>query len=138
MVREEMAGGERITGQRLVPYVMFTEPPLACVGLSEGEAKRQGIPVRIAKLPMSNVLRTEATDEPQGFMKVVVGADNDTILGFTMIGSEAGEVMAAIQAALLAALPYTKLRDAVIAHLPMAQGFRPLFSGVPPRRVSVS
>ncbi len=138
IVRDNMAGGDRTTGDRLVPYVMFTDPPLARVGLSEGEAKRQGIPVRIAKLPMSNVLRTEATDETHGFMKVVVGADNDTILGFTMIGSEAGEVMAAIQAAMLAALPYTKLRDAVIAHLTMAEGFGPLFAGVPPRRVSVS
>src|SRR5258707_5036407 len=87
---------------------------------------------------MSNVLRTKATDETKGFMKVVVGANADRILGFTMIGSEAGEVMAAIQAAMLAALPYTKLRDAVIAHLTMAEGFGPLFAGVPPRRVSVS
>jgi pyruvate/2-oxoglutarate dehydrogenase complex dihydrolipoamide dehydrogenase (E3) component len=117
IVRDNMEGGNRTTGDRLVPYVMFTDPPLARVGLSEGEARLQGIPVRVAKLPMSNVLRTEATDETGGFMKVVVGADNDTILGFTMIGSEAGEVMAAIQAAMLAALPYTKLRDAVIAHL---------------------
>jgi pyruvate/2-oxoglutarate dehydrogenase complex dihydrolipoamide dehydrogenase (E3) component len=139
IVRDNMAGGDRTTGDRLVPYVMFTDPPLARVGLSEGEARLQGIPVRVAKLPMSNVLRTEATDETRGFMKVVVGADNDTILGFTMIGSEAGEVMAAIQAAMLAALPYTKLRDAVIAHLTMAEGFGPLFANVPPpRRASVS
>lgn len=138
IVRDNMEGGNRTTGDRLVPYVMFTDPPLARVGLSEGEARLQGIPVRVAKLPMSNVLRTEATDETRGFMKVVVGADNDTILGFTMIGSEAGEVMAAIQAAMLAALPYTKLRDAVIAHLTMAEGFGPLFAGVPPRRASVS
>jgi pyruvate/2-oxoglutarate dehydrogenase complex dihydrolipoamide dehydrogenase (E3) component len=138
IVRDNMAGGNRTTGNRLVPYVMFTDPPLARVGLSEGEARLQGIPVRIAKLPMSNVLRTEATDETRGFMKVVVGVDNDTILGFSMIGSEAGEVMAAIQAAMLAALPYTKLRDAVIAHLTMAEGFGPLFAGVPPRRASVS
>src|SRR6266404_2120960 len=139
IVRDNMAGGDRTTGDRLVPYVMFTDPPLARVGLSEGEARLQGIPVRVAKLPMSNVLRTEATDETRGFMKVVVGADYDTILGFTMIGSEAGEVMAAIQAAMLAALPYTKLRDAVIAHLTMAEGFGPLFANVPPpRRASVS
>jgi pyruvate/2-oxoglutarate dehydrogenase complex dihydrolipoamide dehydrogenase (E3) component len=138
IVRDNMAGGNRTTGDRLVPYVVFTDPPLARVGLSEGEARLQGIPVRIAKLPMSNVLRTEATDETRGFMKVVVAADNDTILGFTMIGSEAGEVMAAIQAAMLAALPYTKLRDAVIAHLTMAEGFGPLFANVPPRLASVS
>jgi pyruvate/2-oxoglutarate dehydrogenase complex dihydrolipoamide dehydrogenase (E3) component len=138
IVRDNMAGGNRTTGDRLVPYVMFTDPPLARVGLSEGEAKRQGIQVRIGKLPMSSVLRTEATDETQGFMKVVVSADDDTILGFTMIGSEAGEVMAAIQAAMLAALPYPKLREAVIAHLTMAEGLGPLFSNVPPRIPSVS
>jgi pyruvate/2-oxoglutarate dehydrogenase complex dihydrolipoamide dehydrogenase (E3) component len=128
-----MAGGARRTSDRLVPYVMFTDPPLARVGLSEDEAKRNGTPVRVAKLPMSNVLRTEATDETQGFMKVVVSANDDRILGFTMIGSEAGEVMATIQTAMLAELPYTKLRDAVIAHLTIAEGLGPLLGNVPPR-----
>ncbi len=133
IVKTNMAGGSRRTDNRLVPYVMFTDPPLARVGLSEGEAQRKGISVRIAKLPMSNVLRTEATDETMGFMKVVVSADDDRILGFTMIGSEAGEVMTAIQTAMLAELPYTKLRDAVISHLTVAEGFGPLFENVPPR-----
>lgn len=63
IVRDNMAGGNRRTDDRLVPYVMFTDPPLARIGLSEGEAQRKGIAVRVAKLPMSNVLRTEATDE---------------------------------------------------------------------------
>jgi pyruvate/2-oxoglutarate dehydrogenase complex dihydrolipoamide dehydrogenase (E3) component len=133
IVKDNMAGGNRRTDDRLVPYVMFTDPPLARVGLSEGEAKRNGIPIRVAKLPMSNVLRTEATDEIQGFMKAVVSAGDDRILGFTMIGSEAGEVMATIQTAMLAELPYTKLRDAVIAHLTVAEGLGPLFGNVPPR-----
>jgi pyruvate/2-oxoglutarate dehydrogenase complex dihydrolipoamide dehydrogenase (E3) component len=133
IVRDNMAGGNRRTDDRLVPHVMFTDPPLARVGLSEGEAQHKGISVRIAKLPMSNVLRTEATDETQGFMKVVVSANDDRILGFTMIGSEAGEAMAAIQTAMLAELPYTKLRDAVIAHLTIAEGFGPLLGNVPPR-----
>jgi pyruvate/2-oxoglutarate dehydrogenase complex dihydrolipoamide dehydrogenase (E3) component len=133
IVRDNMAGGNRRTDDRLVPYVMFTDPPLARVGLSEGEAQRQGIPVRVASLPMSNVLRTEATDETQGFMKVVVSASDDRILGFTMIGAEAGEVMAAIQTAMLAELPYPKLRDAVITHLTIAEGLGPLFGNVPPR-----
>ena len=133
IVRVNMAGGNRRTDDRLVPYVMFTDPPLARVGLSESEAQRKGLAVRVAKLPMSNVLRTKATDETQGFMKVVVGANDDRILGFTMIGSEAGEVMAAVQTAMLAELPYTKLRDAVIAHLTIAEGLGPLFGNVPPR-----
>ncbi len=94
IVRDNMAGGNRKTSDRLVPHVVFTDPPLARVGLSEGDAQRQGIPVRVAKIPMRRVLRTNATDETEGFMKVLVGAKDDRILGFTMIGSEAGEVMA--------------------------------------------
>jgi pyruvate/2-oxoglutarate dehydrogenase complex dihydrolipoamide dehydrogenase (E3) component len=131
VVKENMAGGSRSTNDRLVPSVMFTDPPLARIGLSEGEAQRKGIAVRVASLPMSKVLRTEATDETQGFMRVVVGAKDDRILGFTMIGSEAGEVMATVQTAMLAELPYSKLRDAVITHLTVAEGLGPLLSNVP-------
>ena len=133
IVRDNMAGGDRRTGDRLVPSVMFTEPPLARVGLSEGEAGRRGIPVRVAKLPMGRVLRTEATDEKQGWMKAVVSASDDRVLGFTMIGAEAGEVLAAVQTAIIAELPYTKLRDAVIAHLTYAEGLGPLFADIPQR-----
>ena len=81
---------------------------------------------------MSAVLRTQTTDERQGFMKALVGAD-DRILGFTMIGAEAGEVVAAVQTAMLAGLPYPVLRDAVLAHPTMAEGLDPLLSNVPPR-----
>ncbi len=130
IVRANMAGGDRRTTDRLVPYVMFTDPPLARVGLSEGEAQRRGVPVRVARLPMSRVLRTEATDEKEGFMKAVIGASDDRILGFTMIGSEAGEVLAAVQTAMMAGFPYTKLRDAVISHLTMAEGLGFLFATV--------
>jgi pyruvate/2-oxoglutarate dehydrogenase complex dihydrolipoamide dehydrogenase (E3) component len=133
IVRDNMAGGNRSKDDRLIPYVMFTDPPLAHVGLSEGEAQRRGIPIRVATLPMRKVLRTLTTDEAEGFMKVLVGAKDDQILGFTMIGSEAGEVMAAIQTAMLAGLPYTRLRDAVITHLTVAEGLGPLFESVPVR-----
>jgi pyruvate/2-oxoglutarate dehydrogenase complex dihydrolipoamide dehydrogenase (E3) component len=133
IVRDNMSGGNRRTSDRLVPHVMFTDPPLAHIGLSEAAAQRQGIPVRMAKLPMRRVLRTLATDEAEGFMKVLVGTKDDRILGFTMIGSEAGEVLAAIQTAMLAELPYQKLRDAVFAHLTIAEGLGPLFGSLPAR-----
>ncbi|HVH79771.1 MAG TPA: mercuric reductase [Stellaceae bacterium] len=132
IIRDNLAGGNRSTHDRLVPYCMFTDPLLAHVGLSERDAQRHGATVRVAKLPMSAVLRTEATDEKQGFMKALIG-DDDRILGFTMIGSEAGEVMAAVQTAMLANLPYTVLREAVIAHLTMAEGLGFLFGNVPSR-----
>ena len=112
---------------------MFTDPPLARVGLSETEAQRHGIPVRVAKMPTSAVLRTRTTDEGQGFMKALVAADDDRILGFTMIGAEAGEVMTAVQTAMLAGMPYTGLRDAILTHPTMAEGLGTLFSKVLPR-----
>jgi pyruvate/2-oxoglutarate dehydrogenase complex dihydrolipoamide dehydrogenase (E3) component len=135
IIRDNLAGAQRSTRDRLVPYCMFTEPPLARVGLSEGDARRQGITVRVARLPTSAVLRTETTDETEGFLKALVGANDDRILGFAMIGAEAGEVMAAVQTAMLADLPYPKLRDAILAHPTMAEGLGSLFSNVPPRAV---
>jgi pyruvate/2-oxoglutarate dehydrogenase complex dihydrolipoamide dehydrogenase (E3) component len=136
IIRDNLAGERRSTRDRLVPYCMFTDPPLAHVGLSERNAQRDGIAVRVAKLPMSAVLRTEATDETQGFMKAVVAKDDDLILGFTMIGAEAGEVMAAVQVAMLANLPYQKLRDAILTHPTMAEGLGSLFENVPSRSAS--
>jgi pyruvate/2-oxoglutarate dehydrogenase complex dihydrolipoamide dehydrogenase (E3) component len=133
IIRDNLAGGNRSTRDRLVPYCVFTDPPLARVGLSEGDAQRQGIAARVARLPLTAVLRTAATEETRGFMKALVGASNDRILGFTMIGAEAGEVMTAVQTAMLADLPYLRLRDAVIAHPTMAEGLGPLFSNVPGR-----
>jgi pyruvate/2-oxoglutarate dehydrogenase complex dihydrolipoamide dehydrogenase (E3) component len=138
IVRDNLAGGHRSTSDRLIPYTLFTDPPLARVGLSESDAQRLGVAVRVATLPMSNVLRTEATDETQGFMKVLVSTSDDRILGFTMIGSEAGEVMAAMQTAMLADLPYQKLRDAVISHLTVAEGLGPLLSRVPERAGAIT
>jgi pyruvate/2-oxoglutarate dehydrogenase complex dihydrolipoamide dehydrogenase (E3) component len=130
IIRDNLADGNRTTRDRLVPYCLFTDPLLAHVGLRESEAQRQGVAVRVAKLPVNAVLRTAATNETQGFMKVLVGAD-DRIVGFTMIGSEAGEVMTAVQTAMLAHLPYQHLRDAVIAHLTMAEGLGQLLANVP-------
>src|SRR6266481_500226 len=135
IIRDNLAGGSRSTRDRLIPFCLFTDPPLARVGMTEGEAWERGIAMRVAKLPMSAVLRTEATDETQGFMKVLIGEDDDRILGFTMLGSEAGEVMAAVQMAMLAKTPYPIVRDAVITHLTFAEGLGPLLSNVAPRPV---
>jgi pyruvate/2-oxoglutarate dehydrogenase complex dihydrolipoamide dehydrogenase (E3) component len=135
IIRDNLAGAKRSTRDRLIPYCMFTDPPLAHVGLSEGEARRQGITARVARLPMSAVLRAQTLDQRQGFMKALVGGIDDRILGFTMIGPEAGEVLAAVQTAMLANLPYSRLRDAILAHPTMAEALDALFSNVPPRSV---
>jgi len=133
VARDNLAGRSRTTRGRLVPFCLFTDPPLARVGLSELEARTRGVAVRVATLPMQNVLRTETTDETRGFMKVLVEAGGDQILGFTMFGAEAGEVMSVVQTAMLGGLPYTALRDAIYAHPTMAEGLNPLFARVPGR-----
>jgi pyruvate/2-oxoglutarate dehydrogenase complex dihydrolipoamide dehydrogenase (E3) component len=132
IIKDNLAGGSRTTRDRIVPYCLFTDPQLAHVGLTEREAEGQKIAARVARLPMSAVLRTHTTDETRGFMKALIGSD-DRILGFTMIGAEAGEVMTVVQTAMLAGLPYQRLRDAVIAHLTMAEGLGPLLANFPPR-----
>src|SRR5258705_3133205 len=133
IIRDNLAGGKRTTRDRLVPYCVFTDPPLAHVGLSEGDAHRQGVTARVAALPMGEVLRVQAMGERPGFMKALVAATDDRILGFTMIGPEAGEVIATVQTAMLAGLPYSKLRDAVFAHPTMVEALDPLLSNVPAR-----
>jgi pyruvate/2-oxoglutarate dehydrogenase complex dihydrolipoamide dehydrogenase (E3) component len=130
IIRDNLAGGNRSTRDRLIPYCLFTDPPLAHVGLSEKEARERRIAVRVAKLPMGGVLRAWATGEKIGFMKVLVEAAGDRILGFTMIGPEAGEVMATVQTAMLGGMPYTVLRGAILAHPTMAEGLGALFEAV--------
>ena len=135
IIRDNLAGKNRSTRDRLVAYCVFTDPLLAHVGLSEGEAERQGISVRVAKLPMNSVLGAQATEQRQGFMKAVIGESDDSILGFTMIGAEAGEVMAAVHTAMLAGLSYSTLANAALAHPTIAEGLSLLFSNVPPRSI---
>jgi pyruvate/2-oxoglutarate dehydrogenase complex dihydrolipoamide dehydrogenase (E3) component len=130
-IRDNLSGGSRSTRDRLIPYCLFTDPPLARVGLSEREAQQRGIGVRVANLPMSAVLRTRTTGETAGFMKVLVEAAGDRILGFAMVGPEAGEVMSVVQTAMLGGLPYTLLRDAILTHPTMAEGLNALFAAVP-------
>jgi pyruvate/2-oxoglutarate dehydrogenase complex dihydrolipoamide dehydrogenase (E3) component len=133
IVRDNLAGGRRSTRDRLVPFCMYTDPPLARVGPTESEAQRQGMAVRVARLPISGVLRALSTGETRGMMKALVGQD-DRIVGFTMLGAEAGEVVAVVQTAMMAGMPYATLRDADLAHPTMAEGLGPLLAGVPTSR----
>jgi pyruvate/2-oxoglutarate dehydrogenase complex dihydrolipoamide dehydrogenase (E3) component len=132
IVRDNLTGGNHVTTGRQVPFCMFTDPEFARIGLSETEAKERGITYRLAKISMMADLRTRTLSETRGFMKVLVDTQSDRILGFTMFGVMAGEVMATVQVAMLAGLPYTALRDAVLTHPTMLEGLIPLFSAVPP------
>lgn len=133
VVRDNLAGIDHVTTGRLVPSCLFTDPELARVGLSESEAKTQGIAYRLAKIPVTSVLRSWTISEPRGFFKALIAADSDRILGFTAFAPEAGEIMAVVQVAISAGLSYTALRDAIISHPTMAEGLAVLFGEVPAR-----
>jgi pyruvate/2-oxoglutarate dehydrogenase complex dihydrolipoamide dehydrogenase (E3) component len=132
IVVANLTGGSRVTTGRQVPFCLFTDPEFARIGLSETEAKEQGIAYRLAKIPLAAVLRTRTLSETRGFLKALVDTKSDRILGFTAFGVGAGEVMGAVQIAMLAGLPYTALRDAVFTHPTLLEGLVSLFSAVPP------
>jgi len=138
VVRDNLNGGSRTTRDRLIPFCMFTDPELARVGLNEIEAKKRGIEYRLAKLPMAAVLRAVTLGETRGFVKLLIDAQSDRILGFTAFGVEASEMMAAVQTAMLGGLPYTVLRDAIFTHPTAAEGLVFLLASVPAKAMQQS
>jgi len=131
VVRDNLAGKQRVTTGRQVPFCVFTDPEFARIGLSETEARERGIGYRLAKIPMMAILRTRTLSETRGFLKALIDSQSDRILGFTAIGVGAGELIAVVQVAMLAGLPYTALRDVIFTHPTMPEGLTALFSAVP-------
>jgi pyruvate/2-oxoglutarate dehydrogenase complex dihydrolipoamide dehydrogenase (E3) component len=134
VVTDNLAGGHRVTTGRQVPFCMFTDPELARIGLNEPEAKERGITYRLTKIPIVAILRTRTVSETRGFLKALIDTESDRILGFTALGMEAGEIIATVQVAMSADLPYTALRDTISTHPTMLEGLIPLFSAVSPRK----
>jgi pyruvate/2-oxoglutarate dehydrogenase complex dihydrolipoamide dehydrogenase (E3) component len=136
VVYDNLTGGSRTTRDRLVPYCIFTDPELARVGHSESGARRSGIGYRLLTMPMAAVLRTRTLSEPRGFMKMLLAADSDEILGFTAFGAEASELMAAVQSAMIGGVPYTTLQNGIFAHPTTSEGLTFLLRSTPatPRR----
>jgi pyruvate/2-oxoglutarate dehydrogenase complex dihydrolipoamide dehydrogenase (E3) component len=129
--RDDLSGGNHVTTGRQVPFCVFTDPEFARIGLSETEAKRQGIPYRLFKIPMEEVLRARTLSETRGFLKALVEEDGDRILGFAGFAADAGEIMGSIQVAMIAGLPYTALREAILTHPTLIEGLNFLFATVP-------
>ena len=131
VVHDNINGIAHGTKGRQVPYCLFTDPELARVGLNENEARARDIPYRLFKVPMESNLRARTLSETRGFLKALIETDSDRILGFTAFGVGAGEIMSAVQIAMIAGLPYTALRDAILTHPTLVEGLIPLFSSVP-------
>ena len=115
------------TKGRQVPYCLFIDPQLGRVGLTESEARAQGRKIHVAKLPMTSVARALEVDETRGFMKAIVDADSNQILGAAVLGIEGGEIMSVLETAMMGKLPYTALRDATYAHPTLSESLNNLF-----------
>jgi pyruvate/2-oxoglutarate dehydrogenase complex dihydrolipoamide dehydrogenase (E3) component len=134
IIHENLNGGCRTTADRLVPYCVFIDPELARVGLNESQARERGVAYRVASVPFEAAAwRPWTLSERRGFMRTLIDAHSDRILGFTAFGPEAGELMGTVQLAMLAGLPYTILRDTMFAHPTMTEGLKALFMAVPQR-----
>jgi pyruvate/2-oxoglutarate dehydrogenase complex dihydrolipoamide dehydrogenase (E3) component len=131
VIRDNINGGNHVTTGRQVPFCMFTDPGLARVGLSERQAQDRGIAYRMFRIPIEAVLRAHTLSETRGFLKALVEIDGDGILGFTAFGVDGGEIMSAVQIAMIAELPYTNLRDAVLTHPTLMEGLISLFASAP-------
>jgi pyruvate/2-oxoglutarate dehydrogenase complex dihydrolipoamide dehydrogenase (E3) component len=125
-----LEGGGACITDRLVPYAVFIDPQLGRIGLSEREAKKQGRAVRVARMPMNYVARALELDESRGLMKALVDPDSGQILGAAVLGIEGGELMAALQLAMMGQVRYDRLRDAVFAHPTLAESLNNLFSSL--------
>jgi pyruvate/2-oxoglutarate dehydrogenase complex dihydrolipoamide dehydrogenase (E3) component len=122
--------GHLTTRDRLVPYVLFTDPQLGRIGLSETEARALGLNFRVAKIPMDYVARAIEKDRTRGFMKAIVDVNTKQILGAAVLGLEGGEIMSMLEIAMMGKLPYTVLRDAVFAHPTLAEALNTLFTSL--------
>jgi pyruvate/2-oxoglutarate dehydrogenase complex dihydrolipoamide dehydrogenase (E3) component len=131
VVHDSITGGKRVTTGRLIPSCMFTDPELAHIGISEKQAREQGIAYRLFKIPMAAVMRATTLSETRGFLKALVEVNTDRILGFTGFGVDAGEILSSVQIAMLGGLPYTALRDGILTHPTLVEGLIPLFSSAP-------
>jgi pyruvate/2-oxoglutarate dehydrogenase complex dihydrolipoamide dehydrogenase (E3) component len=125
--RNLLEGANYSTNDRPIPYCMFTDPQLGRVGLSEIEAKKQGLNVKVAKLPMSHVARAIETSDTRGFMKAIVDADTKKILGVAVLGQEGGEIMSVLQMAMEGDITYDRIRYCVFAHPLYSESLNNLF-----------
>lgn len=131
VLKTNLTGGSRSTAGRLIPYTVFIDPELGRVGLTETEARAQGFTIKVASMPTAAIPRARTLGETKGLLKVVVDAPSNKILGFAMLGPDAGEVAGAVQTAMLVGADYTVVRDAVYAHPTLVESLNLLFEKIP-------
>jgi pyruvate/2-oxoglutarate dehydrogenase complex dihydrolipoamide dehydrogenase (E3) component len=131
VIYDNLVNGKRRTiDNRLVPYALYTDPELGRVGLTEREARNAGFRVRIGSLPIAHVARAIERGETKGLMKIVINADNDRILGATILSPEGGELVQILMTLMMVDAPWRVFKNAMFIHPTMAEGFFSLMANV--------
>jgi len=131
VLRDNLLGdGGRDTHDRLLPYTLFTDPQLGRIGITEKQARKKGLKIRVATMQMKSVARAIEFGETRGLIRVIVEADTDLILGAAVLGMEGGELAAVLQTAMMGKLPYTVLRDGIFSHPTLAEALNNLFASL--------
>jgi pyruvate/2-oxoglutarate dehydrogenase complex dihydrolipoamide dehydrogenase (E3) component len=125
--RNLIEGAKFTTKDRPVPYCMFTDPQLGRIGISETEARKQGLDFKVAHISMSRVARAVEVGDTRGFMKAVVDAKTKKILGAAVLGEEGGEIMSVLQMAMEGNITYDRIRYCVFAHPLYSESLNNLF-----------
>ena len=107
---------------RLVPYTAFTDPQVAGVGLTEKEARAQGVEYELASMPFGEIARAVELDEPAGILKVLFAPQSDTIIGAAIVGAEAGELIHIFITLMQAKASPRAIVDAEFVHPTFAEG----------------
>jgi pyruvate/2-oxoglutarate dehydrogenase complex dihydrolipoamide dehydrogenase (E3) component len=115
-----------------VPSTLFTDPELAHVGVTEKEAAARGWEFQVLQIPITplTIPRARTTGQMDGLLKATIDKSTQRILGCTILAAEAGEMIGTVQALMVAEMPATTLRDAVLSHPTMVEGFNALFAAV--------
>jgi pyruvate/2-oxoglutarate dehydrogenase complex dihydrolipoamide dehydrogenase (E3) component len=111
---------------RLVPYAVYTDPQVAGVGLTEREARRRGVRYELATLPFSSIARAIETDEQAGVLRVLLDPATERILGASIVGAEAGELIHVFAALMQAGAPARAIVDMEAVHPSYAEGLQSL------------
>ena len=111
---------------RVIPYVVFTDPQVAGVGLNEREASARGVRHEVARMPFGHVARAIEIDETAGVMKVLVDPATERVVGASLVGAEAGELIHVFAALMQAAASARAVVDAEFAHPTFAEGLQSL------------
>ena len=133
ILRDNVFGnGSRSRSDRYVPSTLFTDPELAHVGLTEKEAVAGGFEIQVLKVPVTplTVPRARTTGQMDGLLKATIEKSSRWILGCSILAAEAGEMIGTVQAVMIAKTPASTLRDGVLSHPTMVEGFNALFAAL--------